>query len=155
MPELNAWVVVQERDELRLAVRAAEALTAAAERRLSDTEADNAGLVARVAALEEAEEAARAAQDAARQEIATLQTALQARRSLGTPRHMSRTQLSRLHRAPRRGPAIWAICCCVPVKSSLVYACSECVWHLQCWRLSGACLFGHMAPQAGALACFR
>lgn len=69
--------MVQERDELRLAVRAAEALTAAAERRLSEAEADSASLMARVSALEAAEEAARAAQAAARQEVTTLEAALQ------------------------------------------------------------------------------
>eukprot|EP00892_Ulva_mutabilis_P005625 jgi/Ulvmu1/3434/UM016_0053.1 len=67
-----------ERDELRLAVRAAEALTAAAERRLSDAEADSAAMRARLADLEHEAEEARAAHAAEAQEVARLSTALQA-----------------------------------------------------------------------------
>lgn len=79
-PRENGRVMtVQERDDLRLAVRAAEALTAAAERRLSGAEADAAAAVARVSALEQQVEAAQAAQAAAGQEVVRLEAALQVR----------------------------------------------------------------------------
>lgn len=103
---------MQERDELRLAVRASEALTAAAERRLSEAEVDNAAIRARVTDVEREVQEAEAAKAVAAAEVARLTAALQVRVSLPRTRcdacRMQRPQArTALQGAAIRLRAIW------------------------------------------------